>query len=127
MPLFLQDRQLGYFYGRLETGHATDPKVHISEDNLIEMLAAIADSPTKSAARAKSELYAAPNRQAMLLLVQTNMNRFEKGDIARILDTPEAQRVPIDESVRNFLAAVLGREPLADGPSGGGGGTPANG
>lgn len=104
MPLSLRDRQLSTIYNALEQTSGSE----IGDSNLLDVLAAVGDGNRKTAATVRQEL-SGLDKPAQLALVKAGMAATEKKDLAKILDHGS---VALSPQAKNFLAALLDREPL---------------
>lgn len=112
--LSLKDLQLARVYKQLENS----PSAKIDDSRLLDILASVSDSGSRSEAKARKLLLAAPSRDAKLALVKTGLSAREKADLENILDNG---KVPMTDAVRDFLSEAVGRT------GGGGGGGTGNG
>ncbi|MFL5318236.1 MAG: C2 family cysteine protease [Myxococcaceae bacterium] len=113
MPLNINDRKLASLYTALETKRKTDSSVQVDDKKVLELLAAVGDSLSKSGSKLLTEL-SAPGitREQQVALIQKGMSAGEKKDLATIL---ESGTVPVSPTAKNFLEAVLGRQTILPG------------
>jgi len=106
MPTKLSDNQLNRVYSGLEKQRLTDPSVKLDDANLINVLAAVADTWLKSETKVRAQILAAPTREAKLAIVKNGLSSAEIKDIKKILDEGT---VPMSDSAKAFLSEAVGR------------------
>jgi hypothetical protein len=109
MSLKIRDSKLSSLYGDLEKKAATDKSVKLDDSNVLSLLAAVADSSSSSYASALKKLQAPGlTLGQQVAIVQKGLSDSEKADLTAILDQGT---VPLADSAKGFLEAVVGRAP----------------
>lgn len=89
----------------------SSPAPKVSDANVIELLAAVADGRV-SFAKAQVELTKPGiTRRQQFELAKAGLTKSEKSDLAQLLDTPGLE---MDAGAKNFLEALVGRATLRD-------------
>jgi hypothetical protein len=109
----IADKQLAVLYRRLERRFKADSTTKIEGETLLDILAAVGDRFQHVASAVRKELAAAKSPKQQLAIVRKGLTGEEAADLGHILDEGA---VPMSASARNFIAAVLGREPLSNDP-----------
>ena len=100
--LSLKDLQLARVYKQLENSQGAK----IDDSRLLDILASVSDSGSRSEAKARKLLLAAPSRDAKLALVKTGLSAREKADLENILDNG---KVPMTDAGEHGLAGFEGQ------------------
>lgn len=108
MSLTLRDRQLSSTYASLEAAAQSQTDFVVNDAQFIELIAAAGDRSGANAASLRTQL-AGLDKAAQLALCSRGVSATEKRDLENILDRGE---VALSPQARNFLAALVGREPL---------------
>ncbi|HEY3449900.1 MAG TPA: hypothetical protein VGK67_26340, partial [Myxococcales bacterium] len=105
MPVSIKDTKLNSIYNQMVKANT-----QVDDSNVVQILAAVADTSSRSFAKALTEL-AAPGitRQQQLDLVVKGMSANEKKDLCAMLDGGQLKLSP---TAKNFLEAVVGRAKL---------------
>ncbi|MGC4113424.1 MAG: C2 family cysteine protease [Myxococcales bacterium] len=108
MPVSIKDTKLNSIYNQMVKANT-----QVDDSNVVQILAAVADSSKLSFAKALTSL-AAPGitRQQQLDIVTKGLSAAEKKDLCAMLDGGQLQLSP---SAKNFLEAVVGRATLGGG------------
>jgi hypothetical protein len=107
MTLRLNDTKLASLYKSLETQRASNPSLQIGKDQVLKLLAEVADKSNLTSAKALAQLSApTATLDQQVALVKAGMSASEKKDLAAILDQGT---VPLDATAKSFLEKVLDR------------------
>ena len=115
MPTPISDRKLATLYASFEAQKRTNPNLKLGTDQALQILAEVGDRNGWSSSKVLGELKKpGVSRDAQIALAAKGMSAGEKKDIEAILDSGT---VPLEQSAKDFLGAVIGRTP---GPTPGG-------
>lgn len=105
MPVKISDSQLSTIYNQM-----TKANTKVDDSNVVQILAAVADSSSKNSTKMLAAL-SAPGltRQQQVDLTIKGMSATEKKDLCAILDQGTLQLSP---TAKNFLECVVGRATL---------------
>jgi len=105
MPISIRDTKLNAVYNQMAKANQT-----VDDSNVMQLLAAVADSGSKTYTKMLTELTKPGlNRQQQLDVITKGMTANEKTDLCAILDKGT---VPLSPSAKNFLECVVGRASL---------------
>ena len=115
MPTKINDSKLATLYAGFEAQKRTNPNLKLGQDQALQILAQVGDRSGWSASKSLTELKKPGMTTAQQLdFAKKGLTATEKKDLAAILDSGT---VPLEQSAKEFLGAVLGRIP---GPTPGG-------
>lgn len=110
MPMRINDSSLSKLYTQLQTARRSDPGVKLDDSKVLELMAAVGDSSSSTAAKVLTQLkQPGMTRQQQFDLANKGLSASEKKDLAQILDAGD---VPLTSGAKNFLEALAGRAAL---------------
>ncbi len=107
MPTPISDRKLATLYASFEAQKRTNPNLKLGTDQALQILAEVGDRSGWSSSKVLTELKKpGVSRDAQIALAAKGLSAGEKKDIEAILDSGT---VPLEQSAKDFLGAVIGR------------------
>jgi hypothetical protein len=118
MPTKISDSKLATLYASFEAQKRTNPNLKLGTEQALQILAQVGDRSGWSAAKTLTELKKpGATRDQQIDIAKKGLSSSEKKDLATILDSGS---VPLEQSAKDFLGAVLGRTGPGPGPTPGG-------
>ncbi len=112
----ITDRKLATLYASFEAQKRTNPNLKLGTEQALQILSEVGDRGGWSSGKVLTELKKpGQSRDQQIALAAKGLTAGEKKDLATILDSGS---VPLEQSAREFLGAVLGRPPVGPTPSG---------
>ena len=107
MPMKIADTKLATLYASFEAQKRTNPNLKLGQEQAMQILAQVGDRNGWSSSKVLTELNKpGMTRDQQIALATRGMSAGEKKDLAVILDSGT---VPLEQSAKEFLGAVLGR------------------
>ena len=115
----ITDRKLATLYASFEAQKRTNPNLKLGTEQALQILSEVGDRSGWSSSKVLTELKKpGMTRDQQIALATKGLSAGEKKDLAAILDSGT---VPLEQSAKDFLGAVLGRTPgPGPGPTPGG-------
>ena len=109
MPTKISDSKLATLYASFEAQKRTNPNLKLGTEQALQILSEVGDRNGWSASKVLTELKKPGMTAAQQIeLAKKGMSANEKKDLTAILDSGT---VPLEQSAKDFLGAVLGRTP----------------